>query len=76
MSSQVERAVKLWLDLGHPGSAMNAYLISQRLTSILHDLSKEERSEYKEKIWIIVQRKIKKQAISEPKTCQGKGRSN
>lgn len=58
MSSQVDRAVELWVNLGHPGSAINAYLMSQRLSRWICKLNKEELVQYKKRIWEEINKEI------------------
>ena len=58
--SIVDHAVKLWTNLAHPKSSLNARSMSYSLTRIFFGMGLNERAEYKEKIWKIVQEKIRK----------------
>lgn len=57
----VEYAVKLWTDLDHPKSYSEAFHTSNSLTHVFFGMTNDERAEYKERIWKIVQKKLRKQ---------------
>jgi hypothetical protein len=57
----IEYAVKLWTDLDHPESFSEARYMSDSLTRIFFGMTDDERAEYKERIWKIVQKKLRKQ---------------